>query len=155
MDKNLYRVEKLLRFLGRIRSDDALVKFIAQFAVLPLAIVDKEDDADDEFLEFKEYGFGFYFEKDVLLSITLHSIDNASGYVSYENPLPFGVSFGQSMSDVEKILGEPDSAGGGRKGFFGDVPVWLKYKTKTHSVHIEFSRSSKTVRAVSLLIDKK
>ena len=119
MTHDAYEVENLIKLLGAKRSDPKLLAFIIEYGANALFTVDKEDDADNEFAEFKEQGFGFYFENDVLLSISLHSAKNDPSYAKYKKALPSGLNFGDSKANVIAKLGNPDELGGGR---------WLLWK---------------------------
>jgi hypothetical protein len=121
MDDKLFSVENLSRFLGVKRSNGGLRAFIEQSGATPVSTVDKEDDADDEYVEFKEQGVGFYFENDTLVSIFLHSGSDGSGYAKYDHPLPMGIQLDQSKADVVALLGSPNAEGGGRRGSFGEI----------------------------------
>lgn len=152
MNKNLYSADKLAGFLGLHRSDDTLNEFISQFGEDVITTVDREDDADDEFAEFKKFGFGFYFEKNQLLSISLHSSEKDTSYSRYDNPLPMERTFEQTRVEVVEALGEPEASGGGMDGTFGYVSEWLRYDLGDYYVHFEFSTDSMRIQMATLML---
>ena len=155
MSEAPHHVNKLMEFLGASRSDEKLREFIRQFIPPPTITVDKEDGADDEYIEFKEHGFCFYFEVDVLVSIFLYSGKKDKNYVMYELPLPMGICFHNSKSEMIGRLEDPNAKGGGHDGFFGVVPEWIRFdNVDGHSVHIEFTSDSKSIGMVTLMKSK-
>jgi hypothetical protein len=150
MNDNPFEIDELIRLIGCDRSDSRFVKFIA-LDHPPVFTVDGEDGADDEYVEFKGVGVGFYFESNKLTSVFLHSGEDGTDYERYEDSLPMGIFFGQSKNEVAKTLGSPDDQGGGHDEFFGDIPEWFKYHTDACTMHIEFAPASKRIRMVSLM----
>ena len=154
--KEPHHIDRLNELLGAHRTDSRLDAFIGQFDPPPVITVDKEDDADDEFVEFKAQGFGLAFDQDVLQAVHIRSGQQDDGYTKYNLSLPMGITFSQSKSEVLAILPPPDVEGGGCDGFFGPVPEWIRYdKTDGHSVHLEFTSDAQAVQMVTLMILKK
>ena len=146
-------VECLIDLLGARRTDPRIESLICESEPPPEITVDKGDDADDEFVEFKAHGFGLAFDHDILQSIHLHSGLQDDGYTRYELPLPMGVAFTRSKSDLLSCLPEPDVVGGGCNDVcFGPVPEWIRYdKQGEYSVHFEFTPDVQAVVMVTLM----
>jgi len=70
---NLFGIEKLIILIGLNRSDEEILFFLNKVSSEPYITVDKDDGADDEFVEFKNSGFGLHFMNDVLESIHFQS----------------------------------------------------------------------------------
>lgn len=150
MVTGVFDVISLIKLLGVNRMDRNLSIFLEGIEITPLITVDKDDGADDEYIEFKELGFNFYFEHDILDSIFLFSADNDEEYLEYACSLPDGLTFNQSKQEVLNLLGHPFSEGGGDDEFFGKIPGWVKYKKDNYYLHIEFSEHRNKIRMVSL-----
>ena len=151
MNDNPFGVDSLIRLIGCDRSDSRFVKIVAHSDHPPVSTVFREDDADEEYLEFKDVGVGLYFDSNKLMSVFLHSGEDGTDYERYENPLPMGIYFGQSKNEVANTLGSPDEQGGGYDEFFGDVPDWFKYHMDCYAVHIKFAPGSERIQMVSLM----
>ena len=153
---NLHTVEALSSLLGARRSDTRVDAFIREFTPPPIITVDKEDDADDEFIEFKTQGFGLAFDGDVLQAIHLHSGEQDDDYAKYDLPLPMGIQFQQSKAELLSRLPPPDVTGGGCDSFIGPVPPWVRFdRVDGHSVHVEFTADTKGIRMVTVMLLKK
>lgn len=152
MDNSSYDAEELVSLIGLSRSDNKVQTFINQFGTAPVFTVDKEDDADDEFVEFKEQGLAICFEKDVLMSICLHSGERTADFATYGHPLPMGICFEQSKSELLDSFGSPAAEGGGHDAFFGDVPDWFRYKMDGYSVHMQFAPDLRSIRTVTVMV---
>lgn len=149
----MYSAENLTKLLGARRDDRQFQALIAQSTSPPVITVDREDDADDEFIEFRDRGISLYFEKSVLLQVALFSQDNDSGFSEYKPSLPMGINFGEQKTALLARLPEPDLSGGGSDGFFGPVPDWVKFEHEAgYSVHVEFDPSTSAVRLVTILV---
>lgn len=147
-----HNVDGLIRLLGASRSDPRIDSFIRQVDPPPVITVDKEDDADAEFVEFKAHGFGLAFDHDILRAVDLRSGQQADGYARYELPLPMGISFQQSRSEVQALLPPPDVEGGGREGYFGPIPEWIRYDNVDGlAIHFEFTSDAQAVQMVTLM----
>ena len=149
MSQNL-NANNLIPLLGKNRNDKEVEKVFHMFEGEAVVTVDKEDDADDEYVEIKSKGVGFYFEKNVLLSVFLHSPTSTPDYMGYELSLPLELQFNQSKEDVVGLLGSPACEGGGEDGFFGHVPCWVKYKEVGYYLHVEFAMDGESIRMVTL-----
>ena len=150
MSKRTFDVKTMANLLGCLRSDKQVKDFIDRIESTPTFYVDKEDGAYEEYIEFKDLGFCLYFDHDFLNSIFLFSKENDQGYACYSCPLPMGMKFEQSKSDVMKSCGSPEIEGGGHDNFFGDIPPWIKYQIDSHTVHIEFTPDTKRVSMITL-----
>ena len=151
-----HNVERLASLLGLNRSDPQIDAFIGEFDPPPVITADKEDDADDEFVEFTSQGFGLAFEQDVLHAFHLHSGDSIDSYARYHLPLPLGITFEQCQSDLLARLPPPDTQGGGRDGTFGYIPNWIRYDdAHGPSFHVEFASDTGRVRMVTVMLSEK
>jgi hypothetical protein len=150
-----FSIKSLIGFIGCDRGDFRFNEFISSLNIRPLITIDKEDGANDEYVEFKDAGIGFYFENNILMSIFLHSGEDGKGYLKFQEPLPMGMCFGQSIDEVANCLGSPDAKGGGYDAFFGDVPQWVRYNIENYALHIEFAHNSKKIGLVTLMPIKK
>jgi len=150
--ENFYKVDKLINLLGLNRHDEQIDMFLKQVCATPEITIDKEDGADDEYIEFKELGFGLHFMSDILSAIHFHSEYDISDYKMYYHPLPMGIHFKQSKSEILAFLGEPDDkGGGGYDEFFGYIPNWIKYKMDDYTLHIEFTSDCKRIQVVTIM----
>jgi filamentous hemagglutinin len=150
---NLFDINNLAPLIGLKRSDDSIEFFINKVSTIPTITVDKDDDADDEFIEFKRSGFGLHFMNNVLESIHFQFGRKNSDYTKFEYPLPLGIRFEQSKSEILNILGSPVAQGGGQDDFFGHVPDWFKYNKDGYAIHIEFDPDSKSVESVTIMAE--
>jgi hypothetical protein len=125
--ENLFDINNIAPLIGLNRSDKRIVKFLNELSFEPIITADKDDGADDEYFEYKESGFGFHFMNDELESIHFQSGKKNSDYNNFIYPLPFGICFEQSKSEVTKILGFPDERGRGHDDFWGQIPDWFKF----------------------------
>jgi hypothetical protein len=152
-----HNVDTMISYLGAMRSDKRIETFIRQFFLPPLITVDKVDDADDEFIEFKPHGFGLTFDKGILKSFHLHSGGPDDEYARYGLPLPKGIKFEHSKSDLLAILPPPTVEGGGcDDDFFGYIPDWIRYDcVDGHSVHVEFTSGGQSIRIVTVMLLRK
>ena len=151
MYKDMISVERLITMLGCHRNDHRVIKLIDVLGNEVALFMDKDDGANDEYIEVKNHGFCLYFDACNLASIFLYSSKKDSSYSNYAFPLPSGLSFDQSKSDVFRILGNPSDSGGGKKGFFGQIPEWYKYNKGDYSLHLEFSGVDSTLNMVTLM----
>lgn len=145
-----YDVDTLIGLLGLERSDVRIVGFINQFNSAPIFTVDEEDGANDEYIEFKSFGFGLYFENEALISVFLHSGEKDPSYSRYQLPLPMKILFEQTKYQLLDSHGVPNEQGGGRKGFFGVIPEWVKYRINNYTIHIEFNSSTGRIDMVTI-----
>jgi len=127
-----------------------VVDFLAAISSRPIVSRGIEVEADDEFQEYKELGFGLCYESGVLHQVALHSGLGDSSYARYERELIHGVVFGYSEDDVRQEMGSPVFEGGGNSGFFGKVLRWIKYKRGSHTIHFEFGEMGKGLQTVTL-----
>jgi len=151
MDSRVYEVDELLRLLGCHRHDNAMLDFIGQFDTAPIFTENKEDGADSEHIEFRDFGFCLSLEADKLNSIFLFSSTKDSDYLAYPLRLPSNLSFELSKSEVFDLLGSPSEEGGGYDEFFGNIPHWFRYEENTHFLHIEFTHDLKCIQMVTLM----
>jgi hypothetical protein len=151
MHKEYIAVENFIVLLGCSRSDAEVVRLIDEVGRQAAHTIDKEDGADDEYVEARSRGFCLYFDAGRLTSIFLYSEKKDPSYCRYALPLPLGISFGQSKPDVLLSLGKPSTEGGGKKDFFGYVPKWIRYDKGAYSVHVEFSGEADIVQMVTLM----
>lgn len=93
-----------------------MVDFLAAISSRPIVSRGIEVEADDEFQEYKELGFGLCYESGVLHQVALHSGLGDSSYARYERELIHGVVFGYSEDDVRQEMGSPVFEGGGIAG---------------------------------------
>ncbi len=148
-----HHLDRLLSLLGAKRSDENVEAFIRKFDPPPIITVDKEDDADDEFIEFKSQGFGLAFAGDILHSFHLHAGEEDDDYARYDLPLPMGLSFHQLKSELLEHLPQPDAEGGGHDDFFGDIPDWIRFdNVDGYSIHLEFTPNNRRIRVVTVLV---
>jgi len=147
MENNTYNFEKLISLLELKRSDDRIDKFIEQLSIAPEVYIDKDDGADVEYIEFKEYGFCLYFDEGILDSIFIYSEKNDEDYEGYSLSLPMGISFNNSKSDLIKLLGVPSSKGG---GVFKNILPWIKYIMNGYNIHFEFIKRSKSIKMITI-----
>lgn len=143
--------ERFIMLLGRSRNDPEVVRLIDAFSDEAVRTVDREDVADEEYIEVKNYGFSLYFDTGKLASVFLYSDTKDPEYSTYALGLPLAVSFRQSKLDVVSHLGTPSAEGGGKIGVFGRVPRWVRYDRGTYSVHIEFADEPDLVQMVTLM----
>lgn len=148
---DLFDINSLASLIGLNRSDDRIEFFIKKISSEPIITVDKDDGADDEFVEFKRSGFGLHFMNDVLESIHFQLGRKQSDYTRFKYPLPLGICFEQSKSEILNILGSPAVRGGGDDNFFGHVPDWFKYHKGGYAIHIEFGPDSKSIESVTIM----
>ncbi len=152
MKDALLHIDRLIDLLGKMRSDKNVDTFINQFDPPPIITIEKDDGPDDEFVEFKESGFGFHFMKDKLVCIHFHSEIDCTDYAIYKHPLPMGICFEQSKSELVNMFGKPDAEGGGNKSdFFGEIPVWLKYRKNKYTIQIQFTDKCEGIGVVSVM----
>lgn len=149
-----YNPEQLISLLGLFRSDSKIEEFISNIGINPINTVDKEDGADDEFIEFKEQGLGLTFDKDKLIQISLYSGEKDSDYAKYSNSLPKGISFEQSQSELQTLLGPPNAKGGGHyNDFFGRlIPNWIRYDMKNYALQIQFTSDLNSIHSITLMV---
>ena len=78
-------VEKLVGLLSRGRQDPDILRFVGRF---PDAVCagNREDGADDEYIEFKGQGLTLLFERDVLVSVALQSKSKSEDCRTYPSP---------------------------------------------------------------------
>lgn len=138
MSAHPFGVTALVRLIGEHRSAPAIDALVAVAREPPACTPDRQNGADDEFVEFKADGVGLYFEADRLLAIYLYRSGYALGYAGYQHLLPEGVIFGHALNDVLRLLGPPYESGGGHDSFFGNVPSWLKYRHTGYDSHYTF-----------------
>ncbi len=151
MRRELVTVEYLAGLLGSNRSNSEVVRLIDELGDLAAFKIDREDDADDEYIEVKDLGLCLYFEANRLVSIFLYSEVKGEDYARYAQPLPLGISFEQSKSDVMSSIGDPSNEGGGKEGYFGYIAEWITYDMRGLKVHVEFSREFNAVQMVTLM----
>jgi hypothetical protein len=155
MTNVFYDTERLASLLGVSRSDNMLQAFIDRFSPPPIITVYKEDDEDREYLEFKEEGFEFCFDSDVLLAIFLYSGGKDSDYSGYCPPLPMGICFHHSKSELLDLLPHPNDRGGGYYQIDDGrmIPDWIRFDNEDgHSVHVEFTSDRRNIRMVTLML---
>ena len=148
--ENIFEIEKLICLLGLKRGDKQIKQFIKKTDLKAIITTDKDDDSNDEFVEFKTGGFGLHFMNDILVSIHFHASNDDSDYEEYRYTLPLGITFKRSKNDILEDLGKPTSQGGGNVGYFGTVPYWVKYKANSYYIHIEFFETDK-INAVTIM----
>jgi hypothetical protein len=151
MREEITSVERLIGLLGSSRTDREVLQLIDDLGREVTIFIDKDDGANDEYMEVKSRGLSLYFDAGRLASVFLYSEQKDTEYCTYALPLPEGVSFGQSKSDVLRSLGSPVSMGGGTKGFFGDVPEWIKFDKREYSLHLEFASGTGSLQMVTLM----
>jgi hypothetical protein len=138
--------------IGLNRHNDRIEELIKNADIAPIISRTKEGKIDDEFVEFKEYGFGLHFISGTLASVRFYSARTGTDYAEYRYPLPIGVRFGQSESEIQACLGQPHAKGGGGvSGFFGPVPTWFKYKLDKNTVHLEFTLDGTGLQALTVM----
>jgi hypothetical protein len=151
MCEDIISVERLIPMLGCSRSDPRVTELIDALDSDVTFSIDKEDGADDEYMEVKTRGLSLYFDAGRLASIFLYTKQKDPSYCDYALPLPSGLSFGQSKSAVLQNLGSSFSTGGGKKGFFGEIPEWVKYEREEYALHLEFGNGTSCVQMVTLM----
>jgi hypothetical protein len=151
MYEDILSVDQLITMLGCGRNDSRVLKLIDSLDGRLTFFIDKENGADDEYLEVKSLGLSLYFDAGELASIFLYSGQKDREYREYPLSLPSGLRFGQSKSEILRDLGSPSSAGGGKKGFFGDVAEWIKYNQGEYALHLEFANGANSVQMVTLM----
>ncbi len=141
---NMYNAEKLIKLIALNRMDNQIIFFLNQADSVPEITIDKEDGADDEYIEFKKEGFGFHFMGDILVALHFQSGRKFSDYSMYKYSLPLSIGFEQNKSEILTLLKEPLIIGGGKDGYFGPIPHWFKYKINDDlTLHIEFTKEDK------------
>jgi hypothetical protein len=88
------------------------------------------------FYTYKEHGMDLRFNKDDTL-ITLFFFGKDEDHNEYKGPLPIGLSFNDTLSDVERKLGKPTNSGG-RAGAeyeasYPKLGISVTYADKHHS----------------------
>lgn len=81
--------------------------------------------------------FGNFSIRDALPRLTAQGIE--------------GITDQSSRDDVISVLGPPDEAGGGVKGYAGVIFPWIKYHRDTCQIHFGFSKSGGRVKTVNFL----
>jgi hypothetical protein len=147
----MFAVEELKALLKRNRAGREIADFLRNLETLSPVEIDDKDGTNDEIIECKGLGLSFYFEDDLLRSISLHTARQDTGYYSYAGLLPAGVTFQSTKSDLARLMGEPIEKGGGKAGFFGNVNEWVKYRFEEDFLHIEFDSMGSSIRMVTLL----
>lgn len=149
--EELFDINNITPLIGLNRSDERVEKFLNELPPEPIITIDKDDGADDEFIEYKDSGFGLHFMNDAFECIHFQFGRKNSDYNEFKHPLPFGIRFEQSKSEILNILGFPGMQGGGHDDFFGHVPDWFKYNKDGYAIHIEFGSESKGVESVTIM----
>jgi hypothetical protein len=134
----IFKIDNLIFLLGLKRKDQRISGFIANTLMKPIITIVKDEDSDDEFIEFKDNGFGLHFMDDILVAIHFSSKNGKPNYLDYKNNLPEKLKFGDERKSVLEHLGKPIAEGGGEDDFFGFIPYWVKYKMTDYYLHIEF-----------------
>ncbi len=147
----MFTIEELKALLKRNRSGREIADFLRNLETISQLEIGDKDGTNDEIIECKGLGLSFYFEDDLLRSISLHSARPEAGYCSYTGQLPAGIKFQLTRSDLDRLMGEPIERGGGKAGFFGNVNEWVKYKFGKDFLHIEFDSRGSSVRMITLL----
>ncbi len=152
VDQHIHDFQRLVTLLSLPKESPILESFITNMAVAAEVTTDTENNADDEFIEFKKLGFGLCFQSGVLQQIALHSGSDGSSYSRYQPALINGLAFGSTEIDIKGKMGAPDFEGGGNAGYFGNVLRWIKYKQGDHTVHFEFDNAANGLQTVTLSI---
>ena len=107
---------------------------------------------DRFYMEMPESGLGFIAPLDgTVMTIQLYA-EGLDGYKGFVGPLPEGISFPNSRSDVRNKLGQPcDSGGGAATQFFGKAPTWDLYDRDSYSLHIQYADGDETINLITLM----
>ena len=126
--------------LGRKLYSEEAVRCISDLGVTP----EINDEGDKTFCEFYPLGLAFVANTDADIE-SIQFYTEESGFASFSGELPSRLSFSMDAVGVRGLLGEPSRSGGGeRDPSLGDVvPVWIRYDTAHHSIHIEFGRDDR------------
>jgi len=80
--------------------------------------------SDSYYYNYKPAGISLEFNtQDQLETIFFYS-EGADGFSQYQGDLPYGLSFQQTRTQIENILGAPDDSGGGA------IDIWTSYHSK-------------------------
>jgi hypothetical protein len=151
MISNIADLAEISELLGLARSEEKVLQFLGRLTGRnPVITTDNSDGANDEYIEFKEYGYCLYFDGGVLDSIFLHSAEENSDYLEFGLHLPMLLHFSMSKKKVIDLCGLPKAEGGGADPFWGEISSWVKFDLESYIMHVEFNKGLDSIRLITL-----
>lgn len=100
-----------------------------------------EEIGDCFYITNKKKGIGFVFDQfKILIAIHFHS--RAKGYDTFEDALPYNITFEDNIETVHNKLGLKnfDSGGGEVLPILGPSNLWRRYNYSDYYLNIEFNK---------------
>jgi hypothetical protein len=113
----------------------------------------KTELIEDRFhMEVPASGIAFIADLDGRVTTIQFHAEGHQGYKGFVGELPEGISFADDRQTIHSRLGRPSASGGGTViHFLGKVPMWDRFDTPSHSLHVQYVAGEGAVNLVSLM----
>lgn len=95
---------------------------------------------EEAFILDYQSGVAFTYDCNMrLMSVHIYGVET-DGFKVYQDSLPFGLKFGMSFAESNRLLPDPKKhGGGGTSNVDGKpIPIWLRHDADNFSLHLQF-----------------
>jgi hypothetical protein len=107
------------------------------------------------YYSFENQGMALVFDDEILTAVQLFAENAEPGMKRYSGPLPFGVRFGSSRTEVIERAGQPTRRHDTPSNGVIEAGPWVKYQREGYSIHFQFNNAGTAVRMCSILYEAK
>lgn len=107
------------------------------------------DLEDTKYLEVPTEGFTFTLNSELAVQNIFLYADGVEGFSQYPQPLPGGLLFSMSRSDVREHLGEPQRIGDPIEA--GPIPfAWDRYESVQAYFHLRYTNDNQQIQLITI-----
>jgi hypothetical protein len=120
-----------------------------QIDIFPAAFTSGKltDVESNKYLEVPAEGFTFVLNSELAVQTIFLYGDDMAGFAQYCQPLPAGLLFSMSRSDVREYLGEPNRIGEPTDA----VPfAWDRYESPAAYFHLRYTRGNQQIQLITI-----
>jgi len=112
---------------------------------------ERDDDIDRSYIELAREGIAFVLEDHITIdTVQLFGL-RKDGYSIYRHPLPAGLNFNMSQTEVRQMLGMPVKQGEPfTDPILGRMPAWDAFAADGVRVHAEYTLDRCCIKLVSV-----
>jgi hypothetical protein len=107
------------------------------------------DVAGTKYLEVPAEGLTFTLNQELAIQTIFLYADEVEGFSQYQKPLPGGLLFSMSRSDVREHLGEPNRIGDPIE----EGPIkfaWDRYESPQAYFHLRYTRGNQQIQLITI-----
>ena len=99
----------------------------------------------------KKVGYEISTESGRVVAVFLYAV-TADGFAAFSKPLPYGVPYGATRTEVRRLLGKPELSGQAYvDDILGPQGAWDRFAIELIRIHFQYTNPGLQVRLVTLM----